>query len=69
MDKIDFEEILDEKFKAADYDELYKSITESIDMLHYRLQDEAIENTVKEIDDLVMDWTDNCAKFVEPAYK
>ena len=69
VDKIDFEEILDEKFKAVDYDELYKSITESIDMLHYRLQDEAIENTVKEIDELVVGWTDDCAKFVEPAYK
>lgn len=69
VDKIDFEELLDEKFNAADYDELYKSITESIDMLHYRLQDKAIENTVKEIDELVTGWIDDCAKFVEPAYK
>ena len=38
-------------------------------MLHYRLQDEAIENTVKEISELVSDMADNCAKFVEPAYK
>ena len=69
MDKIDFKEILDVKFNVSDYDELYKSITESIDMLHYRLQDEAIEKTVKEISELVRDMADNCAKFVEPAYK
>lgn len=69
VDKIDFEEILDRKFDVSDYDELYKSITESIDMLHYRLQDEVIANTVKEISELVSDMTDNCARYVEPAYR
>lgn len=69
VDKIDFEEILDTKFNESDYDELYKSITESIDMLHYRLQDEIIANTVKEISELVSDMTDNCARYVEPAYR
>lgn len=69
VDKIDFEEILDTKFTVADYDELYKSITESIDMLHYRLQDEAIKDTVKEINKLVSGMTDDCSKFMEPAYK
>ena len=69
VDKINFEEILDMEFNQSDYDELYKSITESVDMLHYRLQDEVIANTVKEISELVSDMTDNCARYVEPAYR
>lgn len=69
VDKINFEEILDTKFNRSDYDKLYESITESIDMLHYRLQDEVIANTVKEISEFVSDMTDNCARYVEPAYR
>lgn len=69
IDEINFEEILDAKFNESDYDDLYKSITESIDMLHYRLKDESITKTVAEINELVDSMTDDCAKFMEAVYK
>lgn len=69
VDEVDFEEILDRKFDEQDYDKLYKDITDSIDLLHFRLKDEAISKTVDEINKLVDGMTDDCAKFMEDVSK
>lgn len=69
VDEVNLGEILDKKFNTNDYDELYKSITDSIDLLHFRLKDDAISKTVTEINELVDDMTDDCAKFMEDVYK
>ena len=69
VDKINFEEILNEKFTMDYYNYLYAAIADGINRLHYRFKDEVIEKTVTECTKLLEDITGNCAKHLEAAYQ
>lgn len=68
VDKINFEEILNEKFTIDYYNYLYASIADGINRLHYRFKAEAIEKTVAECNKLLEDIVGNCAKYLEADY-